>query len=556
MKDTWKVLCPHCDGDVVERVLAARGITAGEARERFLWPSFEAHLHDPYLLPDMARGVERIHRAIRNNETIVVFGDYDADGVTATVLLLDVLRALGGRALPVLPHRIIDGYGISKQGVRRAQEAGANLIITVDNGISAAEALAFANEQGLSVVVTDHHLQGEQPLPLAEAVIDPNRNDSIYPFPGIAGVGVAYKLAEALTSGALEPAERERLLKWSLDLVAMGTVADVAPLIDENRVLVHFGLKVIAKARRPGIRALLDISGSSDQQVAPETVGFRLGPRINAAGRLEAADAALELLLSKDMTQARQLAQRLDAVNKRRQALVQEAVKESLDTVDPDDRFIVLAGSWHPGIIGLIAAKAAERFYRPALVLTDYENAEMLKGSARSPATYHIAEAFDRVTHLLHGHGGHARAAGLSVSRAAVASLTEALKEDAAARLSDQDLQPFYEIDTWLHPEEATIHNAERLKELGPFGEGNPNPLFVSRGAVVQQARSVGNGSHLSMQLDLAGTRMSAIGFGLGEHAESMTQGRRIDVVFHLEINDWRGTRSPQMVVEDLSLSS
>ncbi len=553
-RTSWLVLNPSPEGRLVDRILATRGYETPEQREQFLFPDFEAHLHDPSLLPDMDAACERIFRALDGGERIVVFGDYDADGVTATVLLLDLFRALGAPCSAILPHRLRDGYGIKRAGVERALAQGAGLIITVDNGMSAHEALGFARQAGVDVIVTDHHLQGAGDRPPACAVVNPNRRDSEYPFPGIAGVGVAYKLAAAVAHQRMTPRQAERFLKWSLDLVAMGTVADVAPLVDENRVFVHYGLKVIAHARRPGVRALLAVSGTSQRRLAPEVIGFRLGPRINAAGRLDAADHALRLLRAQDPGEARPLAERLDAINRQRQTMLKEAVDQLLPTIDEDARLLAVRGSWHPGIIGLIAARLCERYHRPAVVMTDFDGSETLKGSARSPECFHITRALDRVAHLLAGHGGHSRAAGLSVPLEAVDELIAQLTAQAEEQLTEEDLVRSIVIDTPVREDELTLEQAEELLRLQPCGQGNPRPILAYEGARVEHARALTNGAHLKLLLGIGSRTIDGIGFGLGEWFPKLPKGATIDAAFHLDVNEWRGRRSPQLVLADIRL--
>ena len=409
LRPQWHFLSEEPPADVVELLLAQRGLT-GPERDAFLQPSLD-QLHDPFQLPDMETAVAKLEWALSWQQPVTVFGDYDCDGVTSTVLLYTLLKQAGMQVDYHVPHRIDDGYGLTPAGVEKVHARGSRLIVTVDNGIAATEAIAKASTLGMEVIVTDHHKQ-EGELPPACAVVNPNRKDNEYPFQGIAGVGVAYKLCCALAPRILSSGEAEQFLQEALDLVTLGTVADMMPLVDENRVLVAQGLSCVASSKRAGIQALIE-QARAKRDLDSADIGFRLAPRINAAGRMEGADIALELLLAPDLAAARPLADRLGQLNAKRQAETRRCEELALELAEAEKGadFIVI---WHPemhaGVMGLVASHIMRRFHRPALVLR--VDGDAAGGSARSIPGYDLSAAFDRHKSLLEGGGGHAMAAG------------------------------------------------------------------------------------------------------------------------------------------------
>ena len=513
-------------------------------------------LQDPFLMRDMDRAVARILKAIRNRERIVVFGDYDVDGVTSTAVLLDFLDRVGADATFLIPERFRDGYGMKPPGVRRALEKGARLIITADNGISSFEAVDEANRAGVDVVVVDHHHPQEK-LPEALAMVNPNRADCAYPFKGLAAVGVAFKVVQALSPEFLPAEERRRYLNSLLDLVALGTVSDVAPMVGENRLLVRRGMQVLGQTERPGLLALKEVAGSADRPADTTAIGFFLGPRLNSAGRLASAALALNLLRTKDTGEAAQLAAQLNALNTQRQDLQgtglieaeQQVVSEGLDT----HRILIVQGDeWHLGVVGLIAGRLSEKYWRPALVCTDYRKNGIYTGSARSAGGYNIVEAIFRCADLLTEYGGHADAAGFSVPAENYDAFRTRMIDDANRLLPEENLTPRLELDAVLQPCDISLETVSALSRLAPFGSGNEAPLFMATDCRIEKAHAVGQGAHLKLSLNTGERVCDAIWWRHGERVYELFPGDRVDVAFALEANTWNGRTKAQLVLEDM----
>ena len=513
-------------------------------------------LQDPFLMRDMDRAVERISDAIRGGERIVVFGDYDADGVTSTAVLLDFLDCVGAEAAFVLPDRYRDGYGMRPRGVQLAIEGGAGLIVTADNGISSFDAIEVANASGVDVVVIDPHPPPDR-LPPARAVVNPNRVDCPYPFKGLAAVGVAFKVVQALAQRLIPEPERRRYLNSLLDLVALGTVADVAPVIGENRLYIRRGIQVLGQTPRPGLQALREVSGSTKRPVDITAIEYFLGPRINSAGRLASADLALNLLLSRDPTEAAQLAGELNALNARRQELQAAGVAEAQRQVNEGGldrhRIIVVKGEdWHLGVIGLIAGRLAETYWRPAVVCTDARKNGLCTGSARTSCGYNIVEAIFRCADLLTDYGGHADAAGFSFPADRFDAFRERLIRDAGEALSEQDLVARLEVDVALRPSMVSLETVEMLSSLAPFGTGNEPPRFVLPDCRIEGCFAVGRGAHLKLALDAGGRVCDAIWWRQGEMVYLLSPGDRVDVAFTMGSNTYRGDTRVQLVLDDM----
>lgn len=543
---------------ILGQILFNRGLTEPAQIQDFL----EGRYHgkdDPFLLAGMDQAVERISKAIDDEELIVVYGDFDADGVTATVLLTEALRGLGvDRRLvrPYIPDRVEEGYGLNNGAIEQIKEFGAGLIITVDCGIRSVAEVAFANELGIDVIITDHHGLGGY-LPEACAIINPKREDSEYPDRMLAGVGIAYKLAQALYSSLPERAEIDP--ETLLDLVAVGTVADLAPLHHENRALVIAGLRELNRLQRPGLSALAAASGLKQGAITAESIGFTIGPRINAAGRLEHAYSAARLLAANNDYAARQLAEELNALNKRRQQLTRELGELAEQMVDAED-FVIIASDerFQSGIVGLVASRLAEKNYRPAIVIEKGE--EVSRGSCRSIPEFHITDALDQTADLLVRHGGHAQAAGFTVRNEHLELFSARMREFAARALGDQVLTPKIEIDAEIDLGAVDWALFETLAQLEPTGKENPTPVFLSRNVEVVHHRAVGqDGSHLQLRLVDGGDRYAqksipAIAFRQGDWAESLPQF--IDVVYTINLNEWNGQRNLQLMVKDLQPTS
>jgi single-stranded-DNA-specific exonuclease len=545
---------------LLAQVLYNRGFTTPEEATRFL------HADDPAngqmlgfkgkkLAIDQA--LARIRRAIKSGERIVIYGDFDADGVTSTALLVQVLKALGANVAPYIPHRVDEGYGLNAEALLKLARTGAKLVITVDCGIRSVEEVEDGKACGLDIIVTDHHSLGPD-LPKAFSVINPKCDDCEYTEDMLAGVGVAYRLAEALLT--IEGnARRNKPLPTSddlLDLVAIGTVADLAPLDrPENRALVRRGLDILNNTKRPGIRALMEVAGLRSGTILAMHIGFALGPRINAAGRLDSADTALDLLLTEDESEAIGLAQKLQSLNAQRQELTrnaQEVIRQQLESDGLLDAPLIFAGDsdFKPGIVGLVAGRLTEEFYRPTVVMEYGE--EESRASCRSIPEFDITSALDKCAGLLVRHGGHAQAAGFTVKNENIPALKAQLMDLAHGALHGQELKPRLEIDAVVSAESLSIELAEELKALEPTGHHNATPILVSRGLRVSEMRTVGKESnHLKLKFARIGQQpLDAIGFNLADYQPKPDDC--VDVVYELEINEWNGKRGVQLRMEDI----
>ncbi|MBM6694748.1 single-stranded-DNA-specific exonuclease RecJ [Pseudoflavonifractor capillosus] len=532
-------------------VLCARGVDTAPAASAFL-----AHgpnlLHDPFLLRDMEKAVERISRAIREQETLAVYGDYDVDGITATCLLTQFLRTLGGQVVSYIPDRTEEGYGLNNHAIDALARQGVTLIVTVDCGITAAQEVEYARALGVDVVITDHH-QCKEVLPQAVAVVDPRRPDCSYPFPDLAGVGVALKLALALTA----PAQRPQVLLDYGELAAIGTVADVMLLQGENRALVHLGLERLADCSRPGLQALLREAGCPRGQVPTTvTIGYGLAPRINAAGRMEQAGTALELLLTQDPQRGQELAQELCQLNRLRQAIELEIFQhcDQLLTHTPalSAPVIVLAGEgWHQGVIGIVASRLAEKYACPAFMIS--LDGDKGKGSCRSFGGFNLFGALERCAPLLDSYGGHELAAGFSIRRGNIPAFRAALCQLVEEFAGHQPMESSLDVDCEIpHCSLLSTQDVESLSLLEPFGSGNPKPVFLLRSVCVLSHTDVGGGRHLKLRLRRDGVVMDAIFFSANTAACGIENGQRLDIAFTLQINQFRGNRTVQLQLCDL----
>lgn len=532
-------------------VLCARGVDTAPAASAFL-----AHgpdlLHDPFLLRDMEKAVERISRAIREQETVAVYGDYDVDGITATCLLTQFLRTLGGQVVSYIPDRTEEGYGLNNHAIDALARQGVTLIVTVDCGITAAQEVEYARALGVDVVITDHH-QCKEVLPQAVAVVDPRRPDCSYPFPDLAGVGVALKLALALTA----PTQRPQVLLDYGELAAIGTVADVMLLQGENRALVHLGLERLADCSRPGLQALLRETGCPRGQVPTTvTIGYGLAPRINAAGRMEQAGTALELLLTQDPQRGAELAQELCQLNRLRQAIELEIFQhcDQLLTHTPalSAPVIVLAGEgWHQGVIGIVASRLAEKYACPAFMIS--LDGDKGKGSCRSFGGFNLFGALERCAPLLDSYGGHELAAGFSIRRDNIPAFRAALCQLVEEFAGHQPMESSLDVDCEIpHCSLLSTQDVESLSLLEPFGSGNPKPVFLLRSVCVLSHTDVGGGRHLKLKLRRDGVAMDAIFFSANTAACGIENGQRLDIAFTLQINQFRGNRTVQLQLCDL----
>lgn len=543
---------------LLARLLVNRGVKDSSSAKLFLRPQL-TQLHDPYLLNDMLIAVGKIKQALKGKEKILIYGDYDVDGVTGVALLISALKGWGGRVSYYIPHRIKEGYGLNKMAIEKASREGVSLLITVDCGITALEEVAYARQRGIEVIITDHHQPGES-LPRAIAVINPGRRDSSYLFRELAGVGVAFKLIQALEtqSGSLNFSTGI----WEhLDLVALGTIADVAPLRGENRILIKYGLQELSRTGKPGLQALIEMTGIKDKELTPAHVGFILAPRLNAGGRTGEADRGVKLLLAESREEALPLARSLDSENKKRQRLEIQTVKEAISRVGKEvdlesERVIVLADeSWHPGVIGIVASRLVEKFYRPAILIALDENHG--KGSARSIESFHLFQALRECQELLLSLGGHSLAAGLTIAREEIDHLKGRMNEIAHSQLSDEDLIPKLKIDSHLRLKDISLELIANLDLLGPFGKGNSRPLFTSTEVELLDSPRLIKNNHLKLRVTEGGPVREAIGFGMGDKIPEITRGEAsgVDLAYSLEVNEWRGTKTIQLHLKDIRLS-
>lgn len=540
---------------LVARLLAGRGLGDAALSRAFLEP-LAAHLHRPDTMPDIAKATSRILAAIERHERILVCGDYDVDGVTGTALLCSVLTDLGAESLSYLPHRETEGYGLSLQAVRFGSEHICRLIVTNDCGISDFDAVAAANAAGIDVVVTDHHEPGDR-LPDALAVVNPKRTDSAYPFRELCGCGVAFKLAWSL----LRAAGRDRgELNGVLDLVGLGTIADIVPLLGENRILARLGLKSIRLSRRPGLRALLEVAGLRKDELTSRDVSFGLAPRINAAGRVGHAGLALRLLLTADLDEARTIARELEGLNRSRQSLEETILNDAVRQIESDRlherRVMVIPGdSWHQGVIGIVASKLVDRYWRPSIVVA--LDGETGRGSGRSLTGFDLHAALSACSDHLISFGGHRYAAGLTVRRDRLGSLSEALNAFADA-VPESVFQPTLHVEAIAELTEIDSAFLTALNRLEPFGPDNPEPLFAALGLeVVGYPRRVGK-DHLKFRVRSGAAVMEAIAWGRSSEILNIEIGRKghLDICFCVRRDSWQGRPRIQLELLDLRSST
>ena len=552
--DTWTIShCSHGEAsslagelgisETAARILVRRGYGDPEAARSFLEGA--PPRHDPFLLGDMAGAVEAIKRAIAAGKRICVHGDYDADGICATALAVLILRELGADVEWHLPSRFEEGYGVQRETLARVAEEGCGLVLTVDCGITAVEEIAEARAQGLEVVVTDHHRPGET-LPNCPVVAT---RPSDYPFPELCGTGVVYKLGEALLGPGHEALTRH------LDLVAVATISDVVPLLDENRALALAGLRGLARTQKQGLRALMKAARVDPARVDEGAVGFRLAPRINAAGRLCSPGAALELLLTENPDEAGRLAHQLEELNRERQGVENRILREALAKVDewPEAKqrrrgYVLADEGWHEGVIGIVASRLVERFQRPVVLIAGA--GEEWKGSGRSTGRFDLHRSLAACAGHLERFGGHRAAAGLSIRPENVEAFATAFAAHADAELTEDDLRAVTRVDAVVSGAELTLELCAELRRLAPFGLGNPGVMLLLPSCELGELAPVGNGKHLRFRVrDRGRDAGNAIAFGLGAQLDRYRTQGRYDVVFRLEENHWNGTVAPQLVV-------
>ena len=539
---------------VAAQLLAARGHDEPERAKRFLRPKLE-RLHDPLTMRGMDVAVERLARAVTLGEMVLVHGDYDVDGICSTTLLVRLLREAGGRVTPFIPSRMTDGYDLTMAGVRAAVACGATVVVTCDCGTSALEPIAALTALGIDTIVSDHHLPGG-PLPVCLAVLNPRAPGNGYPDPDLAAVGVAFQLARALAPAI---GVREGFVLRMLDLVALATIADVAPLRGENRIFARFGLRMMAETENPGLRALIRSSGLEGKPITAGRVGFILAPRLNAVGRLGKALRGVELLTSTNEHDANAIARELEELNARRQEIDRAVLKEARARVlalDLDDTFgIVLAeDGWHPGVIGIVASRLVEEFGRPTILIG--LDGDEGKGSGRSISRFDLHGGIGRCVHLLKRFGGHRSAAGVTISRGNVAEFTRCFNEAARADLTMDDLVPELRVDMEVAIDDVTLDFEALLRHLEPCGMGNPSPMLVTRGVRLSSPpRIVGDGG-LKLMLDAPGRDpIEAIGWTLGARIGELDKSRPFDIAYRLERDEFRGKVRLQARLSDFRVT-
>jgi single-stranded-DNA-specific exonuclease len=535
---------------LLKQILFNRGYSTDAEARAFLKAEPSSNT-DPFQLTGMQAAVDRIRYAIEHGEPIAIYGDYDVDGVTATALLVQALEGLGATVRGYIPNRFDEGYGLNKDALDSLKADGVKLVITVDCGIRSPDEALHAQTIGLDLIISDHHHPDGLNLPPAFAVINPKQHSDLYPDKELAGVGIAYKIAEALFS--FHPSSSYNLQSL-LDLVALGTVADLAPLVGENRVLVRKGLKQIRETKRQGLFSLGGVAQVKLDKIKAGDIGFMLGPRLNASGRLESALASFELLTTTDFMRAGQLAQQLDVQNRQRQTITRsmQAQAEAIALGEDPDAFLFFAAheDFNPGVVGLTASRLTEVYYRPAVVAT--KGPEETRGSCRSIPEFHITDALDLCKDLLVRHGGHAAAAGFTVRNENLPELVSRLKQIAREQLECKDLRQTLTADMDVALEELNFDVLKHLTYLEPTGYGNPDAVFVSRDVKVKSARTVGaDGRHLKLSLeDSRGAAYDSIGFRLGDLQASLPP--RVDIMFTLEANEWNGRISLQLNLKDV----
>lgn len=563
----WKIKQPSEDhvaslkkefntSEIIAKVLANRGIESLKSSHNFFNPSND-QLHDPFMMKNMDIAVDRISKNIQNQKPILIFGDYDVDGTTGASLLYLGLKDLNAIVEYYIPHREKEGYGLSSGGIDYAQSVGADLLITCDCGINAFQPVDYANEHGVDIIITDHHIPDKK-LPNAYAVLNPKQKGCEYPFKGLCGCGVAFKLISALSE---KSGIGQNVGLNYLDLVALATSADMVPILDENRVLVHGGLDQLEESKSPGIHQLLVQTGLVGESLNVGKLVFGLAPKINAAGRMGDANRTVELLTTSDKTRAEELASILVRENKRRQLIQEDIVNDAIrlvhSQVDLENNKVVIIGAkgWHPGVVGIVASRIKDEFSRPAIVIA-FDKEGIGKGSARSIPHLDLYEALSYAAKFLEGYGGHPMAAGLTVREDKFENFKSLFLRNVNKILTNDDLIPAISIDGEMALTDINSRFMRFLEKLGPFGPGNMRPKFVSRNLSISgQPRLMGNGEHIRFIVSQNGRNYPAVGFKLSSHYEDLIRGVPVDIAYVVEVNQWQGQSNIQLNVRDIQLS-
>ena len=533
---------------IAAKILVARGCETSSQAESLLNMT-ETSVYDPFLMHGMAEAVARIEQALDNGEKILVYGDYDADGVTSTTVMLHVLLDLGADVSFKIPNRFLHGYGPNEQLFREAHEEGVQLIITVDNGISGIEPIRVAKELGMDVIVTDHHEPGEE-LPPADVILHPRVPEGHYPFGELAGVGVAFKLAHALYG---------ELPTHLFEFVAIGTVADLVPLVDENRYLVKRGIEEMQRSLSPWVQAMCEVSSADQSKINEETIGFYFGPRLNAVGRLGEAAPGVELLMAEDAIKATTLAKKLNTCNTERKDIVKDITEQATAMIEADEKIqnslvLVVAGEgWNPGVVGIVASRLVELYYRPTIVLSLDPEKGIAKGSARSIEGFHLYNELAKNRDIIPHFGGHPMAAGMTFPLEQVDELRSRLDVQARACLTEEQLTPVINIDIPLKIDEISTDAIEEIAKLGPFGTDFPKPVYVLEDVEVASMRKIGAAeNHIKMELTDGFEKLDSVGFNKGHLHDELTYGIKVSFIGDLQINEWQGRKKPQFMIEDV----
>ena len=559
----WKI-APTIDEDkaskfpdihrVILQLLFNRGLASQEEIDHFLNPQYE-DLHDPFIFRDMEKLVSRIRQAVNSGDSIFIYGDYDADGVCSSALLAETLRTVGVKKVDVyIPHREREGYGLNNPAIDYIASQGAKLIITVDCGSSNVAEVEYAQLKGLDVIICDHHEEPPQIPKGAIAFLNPHLTSEPYPFKQLAAVGVTFKVGQALWKAFDLPAGKE---KWLLDLAAIATITDMMPLLGENRVLARFGLVVLNKTKRLGLQELIKAMAGAPGELGVYDVGFKIGPRLNAAGRIDHANTSYELLASTDPVEAAELAKILNATNTERQAETERILEEALEQVGEQAQhclvLVAVGRDWPVGVVGLVSGKITEKYHRPSLVLTRTEKG--LVGSGRSIESFNITSAMVSASEYLSHFGGHAAACGFTLKdEESLEPFRKAMNEEAAKVIADEDLIKALHLDLELSFKDITWDLVEQIEGLAPFGIGNPRPRFASFSVGVREAYTIGNdGKHLRLVLEQQRVMVEAVSFGTGEEwGAKLRPGDLIDIAYEVGVNEWKGNKKIQLKIQDI----
>lgn len=530
-------------------VLYNRGVRENEQIKNFLSKDLGT-MYDPFLMRDMDKAVKRINAAKEAGEKITIYGDYDVDGITAIAILYKYLAGLGIDVDYYVPDRMQEGYGVNRDALDKIKTRGSSLIITVDTGITAVEECEYATEIGLDVIVTDHH-ECKERIPDVYAAIDPKREDCKYPFKSLAGVGVVFKLIQALDKNS----SLFELMEDYADLMCLGTVADISPLVDENRVIVTEGLKRFKRTKNVGLKALIDVS-TNGKAITTSTIGYIIAPRINASGRLGCASRSVELFLTDDEENALKLANSLCEENSLRQQTEQKMFKEALEYIEEhpevkEDKIIVIPHeNWHHGIVGIVSSKITEKFYKPSILFAI--DGDEAKGSGRSVSGFNLFGALESCSDLLEKFGGHELAAGLTIKSSNIEEFRKKINEYSKDKISESMLVPTVMLDAAIKVPYITIDTVHDINRLQPFGVDNPTPAFAVRNIKIHKISVMSEGKHLRMTLLKEGKYLDAVGFGMGEYYHHLEEGDFIDVAFALDINDYKGFQNVQLILKDI----